>query len=838
MDKRESIIVLRIAVIFFLTLLMSASAVFAEDEEDALQMDLKPSGSEDSISLKSVDVDGTPYFFLPSGVKEENKENVPGEDVSYQSMQSENIASIHFFSSDAKKGIDYVHQSKDNKAAGQVYLFDENFKQIYTGKVDALKGRGNTTWDFTDKKSYQIKLNKKSDLLDPENGDQKAKKWILLANPFDPTLIRNYMIYNFGKELGLDCCTEGRPVDFYYDGEYRGSYYLCEKVEIGEGRVEINDLEKDVEKANQDVDFDGLEEVKATNSRGRGVKYEKGITDPDKITGGYLLELDSVYYDTEKSWFQYDGLAYAVVKSPEYNSGNMIEYISGIFTDMYHYAVNSKKGIIDGEALSDYIDMDSFARYFLINEWFANNDVWTSSTFVYKPEDDDLLYAGPVWDCDSSLKINEKNRDYDKWYASQGEQPLGEMLLGTSSFRRKIQEIYRNEMRPIIYDTLLGNEAGYYLKPYEAMREELAASAAMNYTIWDINDCLGSYFPEDTLEGNYATDLEWMKHRAEWFDKAILSKDFVRTKGDVTRIFGGTRYETSLKAADAFKEKLGIDKFDSVILACGTNYADALAGSYLSCVRRAPILLVDDRNDHIDAVKKYIQTNLEDNGTIYLLGGTAVVPDKAVSGLEGFQTIRLGGMDRYETNILILEEAAKHAEEAEEYLVCSGTGYADSLSASATGKPIILVNDSIQNSQKSYFDSLKGKKFYIIGGTGAVKEEVKTAINGYGPTERIWGSTRYETSTKVAETFFDDPEESVLAYGEDFPDGLCGGSLAYSMDVPLLLAAKDKANAASAYAKDYGVGYGVILGGPTLISDNDVKKIFGLSDSATIIVKR
>ena len=79
-------------------------------------------------------LNGEPYFFLPSGVKEENTENTPGEGISYQTMQSANIASLHFFSSDAEKGIEYVHTSKDNKAPGEVYMFDENFKQIYHGK--------------------------------------------------------------------------------------------------------------------------------------------------------------------------------------------------------------------------------------------------------------------------------------------------------------------------------------------------------------------------------------------------------------------------------------------------------------------------------------------------------------------------------------------------------------------------------------------------------------------------------------------------------------------------------------------------------------------------------
>ena len=291
----------------------------------------------------------------------------------------------------------------------------------------------------------------------------------------------------------------------------------------------------------------------------------------------------------------------------------------------------------------------------------------------------------------------------------------------------------------------------------------------------------------------------------------------------VPRIYGSTRYETSLKAADAFKKQLGADKFEAVILACGTNYADALAGSYLSAVKNAPILLVDARPDHISPVQSYIKKNLKPGGKIYMLGGTAVVPDAAVAGLSGYDVKRLWGSDRYATNVAILEEAGV---EGDEILVASGTGFADSLSASATGKPILLVKNTIQSSQKDFVSSLGGKKFYIIGGAGAVNTDLEKYFKGLGKTERIGGSDRYETSVNVAKKFFAKPEAAVLAYGANFPDGLCGGSLAYSMNGPLLLAANGKTDAAIKYAAQNGIKDGAVLGGPALISDQSVNAVF------------
>ena len=341
----------------------------------------------------------------------------------------------------------------------------------------------------------------------------------------------------------------------------------------------------------------------------------------------------------------------------------------------------------------------------------------------------------------------------------------------------------------------------------------------------------GSY--KDLMNAT-GSGYDWNKY---WTEDTLTPRDEELSpilNEDTERVYGSTRYETSVKTADAYKKQLDVDKFDAVILACGTNFADALAGSYLAGVRKAPILLVDSKQDHIALVQDYIKKNLKDGGTVYLLGGAAVVPDDAVKGLAGYEVKRLGGKDRYDTNVKILEEAAKYSDGEDVYLVASGAGFADSLSASATGKPIILVKGSVQDSQKAFINSLKGKRFYIIGGTGAVNANMEKVFANLGKTTRIGGATRYETSANVARTFFPNPSVAVLAYGLNFPDGLCGGPLAYSMGGPLLLVANGRTEAASAYLDSIGVFGGEILGGPALISDANARILFGLTADAVI----
>jgi putative cell wall-binding protein len=301
------------------------------------------------------------------------------------------------------------------------------------------------------------------------------------------------------------------------------------------------------------------------------------------------------------------------------------------------------------------------------------------------------------------------------------------------------------------------------------------------------------------------------------------------------RVFGATRYDTAFGAADMLKELQGVEKFQTIVVACGTDFADALSGSYLANQKNAPILLVRNRNQEIDLVKAYIRQNLAPGGTVYLLGGTVAIPASMETGLEGFTVKRLAGATRYETNLAILKEAGVGDKDI---LVCTGKNFADGLSASAVNMPILLVKDSLNSSQKAFLDTLGGdNKIYIIGGTNAVNKNTANALATYGTVERIEGATRYETSVNIAKKFFPDADCVVLAYGNNFPDGLSGGPLACALDAPLILTTGGKEAVAVTYAAEAGVDSGVVLGGTGLISDKVVRKICQLDNNAEIPVK-
>ena len=307
----------------------------------------------------------------------------------------------------------------------------------------------------------------------------------------------------------------------------------------------------------------------------------------------------------------------------------------------------------------------------------------------------------------------------------------------------------------------------------------------------------------------------------------IIKEEILYYKESSMRIAGDNRYATSTAAADTLKQSLDVDKFENIIVASGDDYPDALAGSYLAKVKNAPVMLVGkDVNTEAD-VKQYINKNLKKGGTVYLLGGTGVVTSRFEKSLGDLKVERLGGQTRYETNIAILKAAGV---DKEDLLVCTGEGFADSLSASAVGKPILLVAGSgVDDTQKKYLGSLKIKDIYLIGGTGVVSDKIGTQLKKYDQDdkcERVAGQNRYLTSVAVAKEFFPKGSDSaVLAYAMNFPDGLAGGPLALSMKAPLILTDNSGYSDAVAYAKSAGIKKAAVLGGPTLIPDSIVNRI-------------
>ena len=303
-----------------------------------------------------------------------------------------------------------------------------------------------------------------------------------------------------------------------------------------------------------------------------------------------------------------------------------------------------------------------------------------------------------------------------------------------------------------------------------------------------------------------------------------LAEEVERLKNEnekgLERIAGATRFETSMAIADKLKEKLGVEKFDNIVITNGEGFADALSATYLAKVKNAPILIVNEST--ADEISEYVKKNAAENANIYIIGGEGAVSKKIADKMPG-KKIRLHGESRFETNLEVLKAAGV---EDQDIALCNAYNFADALSVSAAGKPVMLVDNSLDSAQIAYLKTLKSKKFYLIGGQNVVSKTVENEASKLGKVERIAGSDRFATSRAVAEKFFTgEHKKAYLTYGFNFPDGLCAGVLCAVDNSPLLLVSNENMEEAAAYITKAKVQKCIVLGGDNLISSEAANKL-------------
>lgn len=350
-------------------------------------------------------------------------------------------------------------------------------KQVDTYSEVEVKGRGNSTW-MMPKKPLQLKLEDKVDLL----GLGKARKWVLLANYLDASQLRNSVAADVAEMLGIGQALRGRYVELSIDGEYQGLYYLTHKVEISKKVVDLR------------------------NSL------------------GVLVELDNLHRGDENCYWS-TGSACLLAKdmvSEDLEAMVMEDFL----TDFNQLEVAAENR--DYAAVESLIDVESFAAYFLLNEFTANPDAYCSSWFMYKDGFDDKIHAGPGWDFDYALgnrewvwrltedffsPENDMIREIDALggkFMINGEVIEKEPDGVTSKLIYHLMKMpeFQNEVRRVYQEKMAGrkNELLMHLKWQEG---QIYAALTRDYNKWERGD-----FAEEI---DYLTD--WVERRYDHFEK-------------------------------------------------------------------------------------------------------------------------------------------------------------------------------------------------------------------------------------------------------------------------------------------------------------------------------
>jgi len=394
--------------------------------------------------------------------------------------------------------------TKDEYIQGDIEILSDDYnfeKYTFTKKKEGVKGRGNSSWGMP-KKSYNIKFSTAQSLFNlPE-----SKKWALIANYSDKSLLRNKIASLLGTEIFNN---EWNPhfvnVDLIMNDEYLGNYTLCEKNTIGNGRIDIQDI-SDIEK-------------NITNGNTTAIEDANGDGILDLNDGGFVVEIDPIGRISADDIYVTGDISgkHFVLKDPDNISDAVKEKVNSI--------IQITEEALYGEDFEDseigwrkYIDEESVIDWYFANEFTKNNDaIFFSSVYLYYNPADSKIHLGPNWDFDISCgNINYNGCDNASGWWIRNAAWISRLFqdpLFISNLKNRWNE-KKSELSTFIYSDI------------QTLANENATSAQVNFLRWQI---LGTYvWPNPAgydKRTTYQSEIDylktWLYARFFWLDNAI-----------------------------------------------------------------------------------------------------------------------------------------------------------------------------------------------------------------------------------------------------------------------------------------------------------------------------
>jgi len=367
---------------------------------------------------------------------------------------------------DTENGIDIT--SKDEYINATYYIDNMGVEGVESiASPDSafalqIRGRGNYTWNDFDKKPYRLKFDKKASPL----GMNKSKHFALLAHADDQmAFLRNTVGFELSRRLGLKYTPAQRPIEVVLNGEYIGLYFLTETVRVDKDRVNI-------------------------------VEQPDMVTDASLITGGWLVEIDN--YDDPNQIKITEGngeLIRFTYKTPEELSSQQERYLR---TQMI--AANSAIYSADksSETWEHYIDIDSLARFYIVQEVMDNAESFHGSCYLHKEQGQTKWIFGPVWDFGNSYR--RSNEFFIYQYPPYGQTWIGE-IAKYPRFQQKVKEVWKQ---------FKGND-------YEGMHDfidtfvaKIYSASQSNYIRWEQYGNGDIEWARDEFVKNFDNRIAWL----------------------------------------------------------------------------------------------------------------------------------------------------------------------------------------------------------------------------------------------------------------------------------------------------------------------------------------
>lgn len=369
--------------------------------------------------------------------------------------------------------------SKTNEVLARMWMVDERDSVAFYDSL-LIRGRGNSTWGMA-KKPYRIKFAQKEKLLG--KGYAKAKKWILLANHGDKTLIRNALTFHMGEWLGgLPFNPVVQFVDLTLNGSYVGNYHLTDQVEVRAHRVNI-----------EEQDFP--------------------LTESSNITGGYLLEADDSndFYNGQNGFYTSRNNVPVRIHYPDEDEidQSQYKYIRSFLLDFDTRL--SAHNFKDPDQWRALVDSVTLADWYIATEVSGNVDGFYS-TYFYKNQDDDHLYWGPLWDYDIAYNNDNRTRagsnnttrqlmkdagygNLRAWVVQMWKDPWFSRLIN-----RRFRQVVNNGLED------------YLIATVDSLAQLIDASQQLNYQRWGIRQGTLRELVLYSTYGEYVNDLRKYIH--------------------------------------------------------------------------------------------------------------------------------------------------------------------------------------------------------------------------------------------------------------------------------------------------------------------------------------
>ncbi|MCC8176263.1 MAG: CotH kinase family protein [Bacteroidales bacterium] len=350
-----------------------------------------------------------------------------------------------------------------------------------------IKPRGNYTRTGFSKKPFKLKLDKKQNFGSMNINGEKSKHWALL-NQSDDYLgfLRNFVGFNLGEKMGLPWTPRIEPIEVVINGNYRGLYFLTESIRVGDGRVDIQELDDEV-------------------------------TDCNLVSGGYLIELDNYKDDTTiaiNTGDTGDDLVWVTPDTPEIYSSVQTQFVTDQFSTM-HSLVKSKS-----TTLWSYMDLDDAARYYIIEEILGHWESYHGSTYMFRDRGtDQKWHFSPLWDHGNAFASTYNKYFYD--CDTYGNTWITDMV-NMSTFMAKVKPSFLWFMQ---------KQYGDLVSEMSAFATKIQTAAEVDAKRWNgqplpvqYNDPLNNYTAtnptavadnSDVL-GDLATVTDYLSNRLSW----------------------------------------------------------------------------------------------------------------------------------------------------------------------------------------------------------------------------------------------------------------------------------------------------------------------------------